>query len=125
MMPVKSKEKRIEERKKVYNSIFGAMETDRLSAIQPLIDNACFMAIILEDLQKEILEKGVTDKYQNGANQYGIKKSAEVETYNVMVKNFSTLMKQIIDALATLLPNDTAEKVGEKLAAFNREIEFR
>ena len=125
MMPVKSKEKRIEERKQVFLNVFSSMEPDRLKAIQPLIDNVCFMSIILEDLQKEILDKGVTDKYQNGANQYGIKKSAEVETYNVMVKNFSTLMKQIIDSIATLLPNDTAEKVGEKLAAFNREIEHR
>ena len=124
-MPIKTKEKRIEEQKKVLLGVFQSMDADRLKAIQPLIDNVCFMSVILEDLSKEILEKGVTDKYQNGANQYGIKKSAEVETYNVMVKNFSTLMKQIIDALATLLPNDTAEKVGEKLAAFNREIERR
>lgn len=124
-MATKTKEKRIEERKQVFLGVFSSMDADRLKAIQPLIDNVCFMSVVLEDLSKEILEKGVTDKYQNGANQYGIKKSAEVETYNVMVKNFSTLMKQIIDALATLLPNDTAEKVGEKLAAFNREIEHR
>lgn len=124
-MAIKTKEKRIEERKQVFLGVFSSMDADRLKAIQPLIDNVCFMSVILEDLQKEILEKGVTDKYQNGANQYGIKKSAEVETYNVMVKNFSTLMKQIIDSIATLLPNDTAEKVGEKLAAFNREIEHR
>ena len=53
-------------------------------------------------LQQEINEKGVTEKYQNGANQFGVKKSSAVEVYNTMIKNHVQVMKQLTD----LLPKD-------------------
>ncbi len=31
------------------------------------------MAVTLEDLQEDINQNGVTEQYQNGANQFGVK----------------------------------------------------
>ena len=60
------------------------------------------MAESLDELQEIIKEKGFTEEYQNGANQFGVKKCSEVEIYNTMIKNYSSIIKQLVD----LLPND-------------------
>ena len=48
-------------------------------------------------LRQKIAEKGYTEEYQNGANQKGVKKSAEVEIYNTMIKNYMAVIKQLTD----------------------------
>jgi hypothetical protein len=53
------------------------------------------------------------EEYQNGANQYGVKKCSEVEIYNTMIKNYSSIIKQLID----LLPNDSKGS-GDELLDF-------
>ena len=60
-----------------------------------------------------IREKGFVEEYQNGANQFGVKKCSEVEIYNTMIKNYSSIVKQLVD----LLPND-ARSGGDELLDF-------
>ena len=64
-----------------------------------LCEKAQFMEYELKKLQEFIAENGVTETYQNGANQFGKKKSTEVEVYNTMVKNYSAIMNQINNIL--------------------------
>ena len=47
----------------------------------------------LDELQEAINQNGATDEYQNGANQFGSKASAELQAYNTTVKNYNSLMK--------------------------------
>lgn len=63
------------------------------------IEEACFMKVKLDDLKKEINEKGFTDEYRNSETQYGTKRSACVDTYATMVKNYTVLMKEIMSRL--------------------------
>lgn len=62
------------------------------------------MSVSLEDLQEAINEKGYIEEYQNGANQKGVKKCSEVEIYNTMVKNYSSVTKQLTDLVPKSLP---------------------
>ena len=62
-----------------------------------LMDRAAFMLTTLESLEKTIAEKGVISEYQNGETQWGTKKSPEVDVYNTMVKNYTAVIKQIMD----------------------------
>lgn len=78
---------------------YKPLGADRLVANRELIENAAFMAITLLDLRKTINQQGVVSVYQNGENQWGTKKSPEVETYNAMVKIFAGITKQLDDAL--------------------------
>jgi hypothetical protein len=55
------------------------------------------MAVTLQDLQDEINVSGCVATYQNGENQWGTKKSPEVEIYNSMIKNHMQVMKQLTD----------------------------
>lgn len=78
---------------------FSKLDARTKKIVESLIDNAAFMIVTLEDLQDQIKHKGVISEYQNGANQWGTKKSPEVEIYNTMIKNHMSIMKQLTDLL--------------------------
>lgn len=94
------------ETKRLYK-LFSKMDAKIKKSVQSLVDNAAFMAITLEDLMEIINTNGVTEEYQNGANQSGVKKSSEVEVYNTMVKNHMNIMKQLTDLLPKQPPQNS------------------
>lgn len=100
----KSKVGRIKEEIKRLNGIFSNMNKNTKKVVKSLIENAAFMAITLEDLQNQINENGVTCEYQNGENQWGTKKSPEVEIHMSMTKNHTQIMKQLADLIPKELP---------------------
>ena len=106
MAEVKKKSKELAKLKRIFKDI----EPNKQKTVEKLIANAAFMAESLDDLQDIIKEKGFTEEYQNGANQYGVKKCSEVEIYNTMIKNYSSVIKQLVD----LLPDD-AKNSGDDL----------
>lgn len=55
------------------------------------------MIVTLKELQSDINANGITVEYQNGENQYGTKKSPEVETYIALQKNYQSAIKLLID----------------------------
>lgn len=79
--------------------IFKDIRPDKKETVRKLIENAAFMEVQLSCLQKEIAEKGPVSEYQNGENQWGTKKSPEVEIYNTMIKNYTAVVKQLLELL--------------------------
>lgn len=96
-----TKEERIQEELERLTQIFLDADESRLSAAATLLQNAAFMKVTLEDLQDVINREGPTDKYQNGANQHGMKQSATLQSYNALIKNYAGVMKSLV----TLLPD--------------------
>lgn len=88
----------IAERKKL-NAIYTKLETKTKRSVDSLIDEAAFMSASLFQLRMIINEKGYIETYQNGANQFGNKKSSEIEIYNTMIKNYMSVIKQLTDLL--------------------------
>jgi hypothetical protein len=109
---------RIDKEMRRLKKLFGDIPKDRLDSAQSLIRNAAFMTITLEDLQEAIIENGAICEYQNGANQWGTKKSPEVEIYNTMVKNHMSLIKQLCD----LIPEDKPKAENDELMAFIKSV---
>ncbi len=105
---------RISNEIKRLNRILTKVDAKTKKAVSSLIENAAFMSVTLEDLQKFINKNGVTSEYQNGENQWGTKKSPEVEIYNVMIKNHMTVMKQLTE----LLPKKTQKDTSDGFEAF-------
>lgn len=99
-MPKITKETRINEELERLNGFFISIDGNQRAAVTPLIQNAAFMKVTLEDLQATINADGTTDEYQNGANQYGVKQSATLQAYNSLIKNYANVIKN----LAQLLP---------------------
>ncbi len=108
----KDKQARIKREFNRLRRLLKAVDKDKITAVESLIRNAAFMAITLEDLQSDINQNGVISEYQNGENQWGTKKSPEVEVYNSMIKNYAGVCKQILD----LLPDDTPTKADALMA---------
>ncbi len=113
MGEVKRKSKELQKLKKIFKDI----EPGKQKTVEKLISNAAFMAESLDELQDTIREKGFVEEYHNGANQSGIKKCSEVEIYNTMIKNYSSIIKQLVD----LLPNESKNSGDELLDFINRK----
>ena len=111
---VKKKSKELEKLEKIFKDI----EPGKQKVVEKLIGNAAFMAESLDKLQEIIKEKGFVEEYQNGANQSGVKKCSEVEIYNTMIKNYSSVIKQLTD----LLPNGAASGGDELLDFLNGKV---
>jgi hypothetical protein len=108
------KAERIEKEIKRIKKLFKVVDKDTLATVQSLVKNAAFMSITLDDLQDAMNQNGVISEYQNGENQWGTKKSPEVEIYNTMIKNHMAIMKQLVD----LLPEQETNHKKDMLLEF-------
>lgn len=96
---INDKHERIEKEVKRLKRLMKHLDRDALQTVSTLLRNAAFMSVTLDDLQDAINRNGVVTEYQNGENQWGTKKSPEVDIYNVMIKNHLSVMKQLVDLL--------------------------
>lgn len=95
----KAKEELIDKELKKLKRIFTKIDAKVKKAVENLMYNAAFMSVTLQLLQTEINKNGAVSEYKNGENQFGTKKSPEIEIYNTMIKNYSAVMKQLTDLL--------------------------
>lgn len=100
------KDERFKKELKILSNLFLEVSIDKKTLCTRLIENAAFMAVLLQDLQDDIKTNGFFDEYQNGANQFGRKRSVAADLYQVTIKNYSSAIKQLID----LLPGDKPEE---------------
>lgn len=108
------KDKRIKAEIQKLRKIFKNIPEDKNRIVEKLIDNAAFMAATLEDLQDTMNENGYVSTYQNGENQWGTKKSPEADLYNTMIKNYSSVIKQLTD----LLPPGEPKSLEDEFVKF-------
>jgi hypothetical protein len=109
-----AKDARIKKELNKLKRLFKDMDKDTKDKVMSLISNAAFMTVTLEDLQETINTEGAVAEYQNGENQWGTKKSPEVEIYNTMIKNQMGIIKQLTD----LLPKASPPEAGDELEKF-------
>lgn len=79
--------------------IFANLPENEQKFIEPMLQNAAFMKVMLEELQEQVAEYGCIDEYTNGKDQGGRKISAELSAYNTTVKNYNTVMVRLIERL--------------------------
>jgi regulator of replication initiation timing len=110
-MPKMSKDTKIKRRMSELNAIYSKLSEKKRSIADPLIKNAAFMEVELEELRNIIAENGASEEYKNGENQYGRKASADLQSYNSLLKSYNMVNSR----LEAMLPPE--EEVDE-LAAF-------
>lgn len=93
------KDKRIQAEILKLRELFKEIAPNTFETVLSLVKNAAFMTITLEDLQEAINMDGTISEYKNGENQFGTKKSPEVEIYNTMIKNHMGIMRQLTDLM--------------------------
>lgn len=95
--PEKTREQRERSEFLRTKKILAGLDKDLAKLLEPLLKNAAFMAVQLEDYRENIRENGGVCEYQNGENQWGTKKSPEAELYNTMMKNYQAVIRQLFD----------------------------
>ena len=107
---------------------FEDMNSNEREVLLPLIQNAAFMRVTLENLQDLIQRDGVVDVYMNGENQYGTKQSAALQSYNSLIKNYSAIIKSLKESLpperrAAFSPSIPREKTAEEIAEERQRLD--
>ena len=87
--------KRLAELRKFYEPL----PPEKMVLAEPLIENAVFIEFQLAELQEKIREGGCVDEYQNGSNQKGLKASANVQSYNSLVKSYNMISQRLADLM--------------------------
>lgn len=108
------KNNKIKKEKQMLEKIFKKIDKNKQKIVEKLIDNVAFMSITLDELKEDIKKYGIKEEYMNGKNQFGFKESVESKTYNTILKNYMSAIKQLID----LLPIDEQKNAGEDLLKF-------
>lgn len=102
------------DRKAIYlkelTDTYSALDENKRILLKPHLEQMAFMRVKLELLQEKINETGVIEEYQNGENQYGMKISAALKSYNDTIKSYIAETKFV----ESYLP---AEKRVSKLSA--------
>lgn len=84
---------------------FKVLDKDRLEFADKLCQKAAFMDVTLNELQEKVNKEGSVITAING-NGFEVKMdNPAIKAYNIMFKNYSTAMKQLIE----LLPQGTEE----------------
>ena len=91
--------KRISEENERISFYFKNLDENKKAMVEPLIQNAAFMRVALDDLQEIIAEQGPVEAYQNGENQRGMKQSAALQAYNQLVKHYAAVEKSLYSLL--------------------------
>ncbi len=83
-MAAKKKEYTVEERIKRETKrilkIFAGIDENKLAILQADIDNLAFFTVMWEEIRKNLIQKGINSRYQNGENQWGEKASTDAAT---------------------------------------------
>jgi hypothetical protein len=105
--------------------VFFTIPDNVKNVVSSLIENAAFMTVTLAELQEKMNKSGTVSKYKNGENQYGTKKSPEVEIYNAMIKNHMAIINALTEHIpvGTFAPPPPAKEPDafERLAGRGRD----
>lgn len=97
---------------------FTKIPRKKKNVVEKLIDNAAFMAVLLDAVQESIKIDGYVSEYQNGENQWGLKKSPAVEVYSQLISNYSKIIKQLTDLLPDEILPDKKDDAKNEITAF-------
>lgn len=86
-----------------------------LNVASGLIDQAAFLSVVLDELDKTIQRDGYVEVYQNGAAQFGTKKSVAADLLDRYTKTYAAVTKQLCE----LVEDENPEGVDELLAHMN------
>ena len=108
----------IDKNRKAIRKALQAVDPETLKLYVNLIDDAASYACAIYECNLLYMRDGISEYYQNGENQWGVKKSVAAE---LRVKYTSTYQK-LIAQLAALLPSEDEKAAAQELMEFiNRE----
>lgn len=98
---------------KSLRTVFENINDNKSKLALSLLDKADFMNTTLLELEKKVKDDGVITEMAQGS--YVIEReNPALRSYNTTIKNYASVVKQIVD----LLPESEDKQVGEDLLKF-------
>jgi len=116
-----SKDKKIAIERDKLTKQFSAIDERKKRIVEKTIDNCAYMSVVLEELKEQMDAKGseaYISTYQNGENQWGTKKSPEIEVFNQVFSNYLKAVKQLTDLLPEEIRVNTDDKEVQAIQKF-------
>lgn len=96
------------------NKIFKNLPEDKKKLAEGLKEQAAFMVSTLAELQEILNNDGAVELFEQGTQKM-LREHPAAKTYNSMIKNYTTVCKQLFD----MIPDPDAGKQAEdELMAF-------
>lgn len=114
-MAEKTKEQRVKTEFARLKKLTKGMDAGKQALALMNAEELAFMRVTLADLKQAINRAGCVEGYQNGANQFGKKTTADLNAYNALVKNYAYTLKRFEE----MVPEGGAG--GGMLEAFLRD----
>jgi hypothetical protein len=108
--------KRKNKEKNRMNRLLKALgvKEERQKLLQKVIEQTAWMCVKLEDAAEEIGEDSLTEPYDNGGGQTGIRQSPSFQGYEMLWKSYMTGMRAIIDAIPEEKRTDAGKGSGAR-----------
>ncbi len=108
-------EKEINTEKNRLKKLYKDLPTNQKKLVEKLIENAAFISVQLRIMQEDIKKNGIKEFYMNGKGQFGYKESVASKTYNITIKNYMNIIKQLND----MLPEEKKVNEDDEFEKFN------
>lgn len=96
-----------------------AIPDERRKVVMPLLHNAAFMKVKLDEARTDLMGEQLYTWYDNGGGQSGIREHPGFSAYNKLLTTFARVIKQITD----LMPSGAVE--ADALTEFINETRLR
>ena len=114
------REKHIRNEMRMYKKLFTVVPAERKDVLTRLCNEASFMSATLRELQIKIEEEGAIITMINGNGFEVMQESPAQVSYNRMIKNYTSTVKQILAELPKGEVNKAADG-DDDLIAFLKE----
>lgn len=101
--PEKTIEARVKTEVRRLNQIYKNMDPVRKAMAEGLVKRAAFMRVQLEDLERDLTEKGWTELFCQGNQEPYDRARPSGQSYNTLNSNYQKIIKQL-DALMPKAP---------------------
>lgn len=109
----KTKQGRIRAEEKRLFEIFSPRSARERGVIEGLIRRAAYMRVTLEDLERDIDERGLVEMFtQSDKTDPYERERPSARLYNTINKNYQTIMKQLSEFVEKSTPNEEADNDG-------------
>ncbi|WP_405342292.1 hypothetical protein, partial [Ruminococcus sp.] len=109
----KTKQGRIRAEENRLFEIFSPRSARERGVIEGLIRRAAYMRVTLEDLERDIDERGLVEMFtQSDKTDPYERERPSARLYNTISKNYQTIMKQLSEFVEKSTPNEGADNDG-------------
>ena len=105
---------KLAEKKKEFAQLLTKIHGKKKKAGRAISEQAAFLAVAIEELDKIVIRDGYVEEYQNGESQKGTKKTVAADLLDRYTKTYTTTIKQIVD----LLPEEEAKTAKDEMTEF-------